>query len=381
MLGIFPIDWDFLWARHQELMKGLSEEWKVLYVEPSFNIPKFLKNIFNKNSYLELRKFFKGVRKISENLYIYKPIEFFPFSLRNKFFNILSQRFLAVMLKPVMKKIKMKMPLLWLSYPKNYRLSNYINYTLLCYDCVDEHSFYHLKKNFFVENLENSLIKKSDFVFASSKKLYNKVRSINENSHFVPNGVDNDFLNFPDKTPEKINNFFNGLKKPVIGYIGALNNWVDYELFEKIISMKSEWSFVIIGPVIPGNEAKFSKIRRKNNVFYVGSKKHFELPFYLCNFDLCIIVYRLNELTESILPIKIFEYFAYGKPVVSTKLPELNEFYGLIQFASSSEEFVEKMEFYLDNITSELIEQMKYTARTNVWKNKIKKIKKIITNT
>jgi len=244
---------------------------------------------------------------------------------------------------------------------------------------VDEHSLYHLKKNFFVEELEKKLVQKSDLVFASSKNLYNKVRKINEHSHYVPNGVSESFLTYKYEPTEEIESFFKNLKRPIIGYTGALNNWINYDLFYKLVSERNDWTFVVIGPVIPGNEKKFQRIAGQENVYYLGPKNHFELPLFFSNFDICMIIYELHELVEYILPVKVFEYFAFGIPVVSTPLPELKGFTDCIEFGTDSGEFIEKIEYLLKNRLGELKKRLKSAASENTWEKRLKTIKTIIT--
>jgi len=378
IIGVFPVDWDFLRARHQELMEGLSENCPVLYVENALNLPLFIKNVFKNKSLSGIKNVLKGTRKISDTLYVYKPVDLFPFSLKNRFFNCINQRILSLFIKHNAKKLNMNAPLLWLSYPKNFLVSRFLKHSLLCYDCVDEHSLYNMKKNYFVEKLETKLAHEACVIFASSKNLYKKMKEKNNNTYYVPNGVRKDFIDCSVQPPEEIERFFRTIKKPVIGYTGALNNWIDYNLLYELVTKKTEWSFVIAGPVMPGCEKTFFPIRKQKNVFYTGAVKHHELPFYVHNFDICLILYILNELTNYILPIKVFEYFASGTGVVSTPLPELTPYKDYITFGKNSQEFITGIEKLLGNTSPEFRKKMKETALKNTWEERINNVKEIL---
>lgn len=131
----------------------------------------------------------------------------------------------------------------------------------------------------------------------------------------------------------------------IIGYYGALANWVDYRLIRDVARLRPEWCWCLIGPDYDGSMGK-SGILEEPNVFYLGPKPCYELPSYLAGFDIAAILFKLNNITLSTSPIKLFEYMAGGKPIVSTPLPECLK-YGSVHIAKTATKWVTTCEVFL----------------------------------
>ncbi|PYI53561.1 glycosyltransferase family protein [Paenibacillus flagellatus] len=109
--------------------------------------------------------------------------------------------------------------------------------------------------------------------------------------------------------------------RSVVGYYGAIAKWLDYGLLRHAAEHNPDFDFVLIGPDYDGSMRR-AGLERFSNIRYLGAKRHDELPSYLAYFDAAIIPFRLNSLTVSTSPLKLFEYLAAGKAVVSTPIPE-----------------------------------------------------------
>jgi glycosyltransferase involved in cell wall biosynthesis len=108
--------------------------------------------------------------------------------------------------------------------------------------------------------------------------------------------------------------------KPIIGYSGAIAPWVDWELLKVVIQENPEFNFVFIGAYFQLNKFPLKNLR---NVFYLGLKPYHELPAYLHHFDVGLIPFLKTEMTKGCNPIKLYEYYASGIPVLGTPLPEM----------------------------------------------------------
>lgn len=122
-----------------------------------------------------------------------------------------------------------------------------------------------------------------------------------------------------------------------VGYYGALASWIDYRLLEKLAD-EEQMQIILIGVEHDDSLRKSGLLERKN-VRYFGKKSYDILAGYVHYFDVCMIPFVLNEITESTSPVKLFEYMAMEKPVVSTALPECMK-YEPVVIAHSHEEFV-----------------------------------------
>jgi glycosyltransferase involved in cell wall biosynthesis len=181
------------------------------------------------------------------------------------------------------------------------------------FDCVDEptEQFAHWARD------HRRAIRTSDLVLASSKNLYLRALKENKPVLYVPNGVDFDHFATAINRAEYPPHELRPIKKPIIGYYGAIGGWFDTELVEYAADQLPDYEFVIIGPYF-GKELKPAhNIKRLPHVPYE------QLPRYLSMFDVCIIPFNQDsEVVKSCNPLKYWEYLAAGKPVVTTDMPE-----------------------------------------------------------
>jgi len=191
----------------------------------------------------------------------------------------------------------------------------------IAYDMVDEVSEFKESPAYFREK-EGYLLDNADLVVTTAKKLYERAKGHNRNAVLVPNGVEYGHfarararLQRPADMPRP--------GKPIVGYYGAIWTWFNMDALEYAARERPGWDFVLIGTLHPSLKRR---IARLGNVHYLGEKKYAELPKYLSNFDVAVIPFRKEKLTESVNPVKVYEYLAGGKPVVVTNLPELRGF-------------------------------------------------------
>ena len=159
-----------------------------------------------------------------------------------------------------------------------------------------------------------------------------------------------------------------------VGYYGALASWVDYELLKKLAD-EERMQIILIG-VEHDDSLKKSGLLERKNVRYFGKKPYDVLAGYVHYFDVCMIPFVLNEITEATSPVKLFEYMAMEKPVVSTALPECMK-YDPVVIAYSPEEFVEAVyDCWNGREDQKRKEQLNRCAWENDWSAKAGKLKK-----
>jgi len=207
--------------------------------------------------------------------------------------------------------------ILWIQHPEFYRYAKDLSYDLLVYDCMDPFAKFKADQPNIVK-YEEELLQQADVVFSGGRSLHSLVENRNQNAHCYPSGIDFDHFAKaaePGKLPEDIK----GLKKPVLGYFGAIDERIDWELTEKLCQAKPDWSIVYIGPLILMDECPI----KEPNFHHLGAKKYEILPEYLRTFDVSLIPWLVNDLTSFMSPTKTPEYLASGSPVVSVPIPDV----------------------------------------------------------
>jgi glycosyltransferase involved in cell wall biosynthesis len=158
------------------------------------------------------------------------------------------------------------------------------------------------------------------------------------------------------------------LPRPVIGYVGGIHKYVDTQMLAAMARARPDWSWVLVGP----SQTSVRELKRMANVYLAGPKVHRELPQYIRDFDVGIVPYKSNGYTATVVPTKINEYLAVGKPVVSTDLPEVIAFNNhhdiIITSPNHASQFIASIEKALSASTeNEVINRRQTVAALHDW--------------
>jgi len=350
IIYVSDIPWKDLTQRQQQISLKLADYTKVTY--------------FSCNSLTNLRKY-RGKVKIEK--LIISELFLFPYT---RFWLIKQLNYLIAFcflyLALILKKNK---PVLILSHPSQYRFI-YLPNSGIFYDFLDDTSgFPKVKK---IANLlkekEEKIIKKTQKIFVSSNYFSEKLgKRFPGKVIFVPNGVNlPDFSQALREKPAELNN----LAEPVIGFYGAISDWVDLDLLEYLLKEKKELNIVMIGPV----DTDISRFKNNQQIHFFGKKPYQELQKYLSFIEIWIIPFCQNEFTETVNPVKAYEYLAAGKKVVSTYLPELKPFESEILITKTKEEFLAKIEICLKSNNKNKTANLQKRLEEYSWPNLARKI-------
>lgn len=233
---------------------------------------------------------------------------------------------------------------------------------LVQYDCMDDWvGFPGIGEELLAE--EVSLVRDADLVTVTADLLREKWAGTSSNCQLLRNGVDFEFFE-RNCVP---NGLLSELARPLIGFYGALAEWVDLQLIAELAKRRPEWNFVLIGDIFVDNLAGLDALA---NVHLLGRKPYEQMPLYLYRFDVCLIPFRLYNVTHAVDPVKFYEFISAGKPVVSTPLQEMKIYEDFVYFASDADSFIGQIERALDETDVELANSRVKLARANDWSSR-----------
>jgi glycosyltransferase involved in cell wall biosynthesis len=239
------------------------------------------------------------------------------------------------------------------------------------YDCSDDYSASPrlVGNREMLKKLEEELARSVDLIFCSSQKLKEDKSVHNKNCFLVPNGVDSSSL-INQPSDKDIPSELKKIKKPILGYIGMIDERFDLRTLLELARTRNDWSIVLVGPIV---SSRFSSgLRQFPTIYCLGKKNFEELPRYLRAFDVCLIPFRIDAFTERIFPTKFHQYLAAGKPVVSSPLPDLQAFRPWVDFYADAKEMEEKIDRAIREDSEEKASERRRIAAENTWDERVK---------
>lgn len=265
---------------------------------------------------------------------------------------------------------KEKDTILWVYPPHPYieDLARIVPHKALVSQIVDNSIFkesHTEEKVAFARRQYEDLAKRSDVVITSSQLNHDYFTRLNRSCFLYENAVDPVFLGSPSDFPHAAGNG----RRPRIGYTGYISERTDTELLRFIAESRPGYDLVLAGPVeIP--KAEFEKMMLPN-VRYEGVVPYEKMPGYLRGLDVCLIPHHDTRFSRSMSPLKLFQYLASGRPVVSTKVAGVDRWTHLISVAGSREEFLSMVDDALRSDTPEKSGRRIEAARLETWDKRV----------
>lgn len=306
--------WNFVYQRPQHLMSRFAKTSRVFFVEE----PEFDDGVYY------------DVMQQSENLWVIVP------HLSRTMDEAMIIAHQKEFLLRLLSDMNVKRYVAWYYTPMALLISDHLQPLVTIFDCMDELSAFKFAPQALKE-LERELLQKADVVFTGGQSLYEARKDQHHNIYPFPSSIDFEHffrarqLKF-DPEDQKM------IPHPRFGFYGVIDERMDLHLLEEVAKAKSDWHFVLIGPVVKINE---QDLPRFDNIHYLGKKEYNDLPSYLAGWDVAIMPFALNESTRFISPTKTPEYLAAGKPVISTPILDVvKQYSSVVHFANSAEDFI-----------------------------------------
>ena len=313
------VDWSHTWQRPQQIASRLAAQGRVLYVDPIglrgvrlSDAPRLVRRWRAADS--ETAAPPAGLSVISGRAAtlasgLRAPSEW-------------TARLVVSAVRPALQGAGIDHPVIWAGTPSPALVAalDRLPSRLLVYDCLDLVAAFRPGQPE-VEAAEAALARRADVVLATSPELETRMRRHNPRTILVPNAADYEHF-AREVAAEEIPAELRALPHPVIGYVGEVAEWFDTGLVRRLALRHPDWSIVLVGPAT----AEARRALPDANIHLLDRRPYSDLPRYLAGFDCCLIPFRASPLTAAVSPVKLFEYLAAGRPVVSTPIPSVLPF-------------------------------------------------------
>jgi glycosyltransferase involved in cell wall biosynthesis len=270
-------------------------------------------------------------------------------------------------------------PVLW-TLPYNYHEAiGYPAPSTVVYDWIDDLGVFTDHDPGLLRRNHERALAEADVVTSVARTLHARALARRAEAVYVPNAVEDEAFAAAD-VPVPDDPALRRLRregKPIAGYYGALARWFDYDLVEETARRRPDWNFLLIGPEYDGSLRRASLLTLPN-VTWVGPRPYPALPGYLRLFDVAIIPFRLGPITMATSPLKLYEYFAGGRPVITTAIPECIA-HPEVEVVTSAEDFAASLDVARSKGRDPAMRtRLRALAAANSWTERVREIERVM---
>jgi len=363
--------WDDVWRRNQFVCRALAQRgWRILFVEPPADWAAALRD--GRRDHIHRPKPWspEGLAGIT----VTRPIKLVPRSYRagRAFNHLLLRRHIDKQCR----KLGWGPAVLWINDQSAWRLAQDKRWDRVIYDVTDDWT--EMGQSFtreLVKRDDRRLCALADHVVVCSQRLAELKREQTSSVSLVPNGVDvahyRSVLDADGPAPDLARDW----TRPVLGYTGTIHpDRMDVSLLKQIAAA---WpgTVALIGPDHLGAHAR--ELAAIDNLAITGPVPYREIPDWMRQIDVMIVPHLLSKFTESLNPIKLWEYLAAGKPIVSTPVAGFRDFPDHVRLATGAEAFLAACRAALDE-DREAAERRQAAAAAHAWSSRVDDIERLL---
>lgn len=370
-------NWDEIWRRNQFLCSVLAKRYpksKILFVGLAKDVSNHVRR-GGKISDLQGQ----ATYSLPEypNITITRALKYLPNSVGSC--RLINEAVMRRHVDNVARDLGLVAPILWLNSHSAVHMVGKMRESATIYDITDDWTEFTQSKSLtrLIRQQDLELCRRADAVIVCSQKLYDLKRNLAQHLYLIPNGVDaqhySKVLQGTNSSPDIASRW----PKPVLGYTGTIHpDRVDMNLVEAVARKMPHASIVLVGPVLLATQY-VSRFKSLKNVFFTGPVPYSRLPDYMSAFDVCITPHCMTPFTESLNPIKLWEYLASGKPVVSTNVAGFRDYPRLVNLADDADSFVAAVQNALHEDPA-LQEERRAEARQHSWESRVDAVEAVI---
>ena len=337
------VDWLVIRSVAEYTVPEIAKRHRTLVVEPFTSLLTALRVAKTQNRAYRNRS---GVRREGENLYVYSPPPIgIPGVSRWRWAASINTLMFSWLVRRVARKLGFEDPIVYTYAYDSAGVLKRLPSSLKVYECVDHDETLAKDERHrrLVREREEQTCREADVIISITEELAANCRRYNPRSLVVNGGVDLQFFGRASLPETTVPADMARLPKPVLGYLGGLDPWkMNVDLLKFIAQSRPEWSIALVGFVWYGFDARSFEPCR--NIHVLGPKPYDDLPAYVKGMDVALMPFPLNGITLHGDAIKMYEYLAAGKPVVSVPVPAALRNTDIVRLARTPEEFLAAIE-------------------------------------
>lgn len=296
-------------SRHH-LMRRLAARWNVLFVEgvPMRSIAPGKGELRRVRAKLVMRP---GYRTVATGLHVLRPL---PIPPAGRVGRAVQLRALGRQIRWARRRLGLSPPYVsWFSVPIAAPLRGRLGERGSVFFYQDRYDAFTNVDAKHMRSCVAQLARGCDVSIATAEELADDLRNLGAAPLLVPHGVE--LERFAGEVPAPVE--LEGVERPIVGYVGLIDDYLDFECITRTADALDRGTVVLVGRA----NTDLTGLRHPR-VKLLGPRPYETIPAYLATFDCCLIPFKINRLTVGVNPIKLREYLAAGRPVVSTPLPE-----------------------------------------------------------
>ncbi len=373
-------DWDGLWGSRQQIMLRFAQRgYRILFIERPIGLEHFLRySAFRQRKQHRWRE---GIRAVADKLWIASLPLLLPGKYYSPHINHLNQQITLRSSRRYLRHLGFENPILWLYNPEQGELIGQFHEKISVYHCIDEWTANTTgRKRRTIAALEKEMLNKVDIVFANSPPTFENKRQHNPHTYRIPSGADVEHFSQVTDAALPEHPAISELPRPRIGYSGHINERLNYAVLDQLARQRPDWTVVFVGDTYPWtmDTPSLQQLNTLSNVHFLGKRPFADMPAFLKGMDVCLLPYINDERGHFRSPLKLYEYLAAGKPIISTPHPEAAEFADVLYQASTPDTFIQAVAQALTDETIEKQQQRQQLAQQHSWDRRVDDMERII---
>lgn len=315
-----------------QMMRELSRKLPVIYVNSiGMRVPRLTEGrMFATRVKRKLKSIGKGLVQVDDGHWVVSPI-----AAPGRIGAVMNRNLLASQLTRAMRTASIRRPLVWVACPPGAEVLDRLDPVAVVYQRTDRYEAFEGVDPVKIRHYDQVLKSQADLTLFCSTYLFDDEASQCNQAELIDHGVDYETFLAAGTGAAHDPHDMAPIPRPRVGFVGGIDSHTfDVSFFLDVAGRRPDLRFVLVGGCsLPEGWCSLP------NVHLLGRKQYSEVAAYMAACDVLIMPWNSNEWIKSCNPVKLKEYLAVGRPVVSTPFPELARYDGLVDIASTAADF------------------------------------------